>query len=58
MDDEIFCNDPDHSEPFACHCKAEGGWLCEYAQKVFDLEAELNRLHLVLRYVVDDVFST
>lgn len=24
-----LCLDPSHAEPFACHCKAEGGWLCE-----------------------------
>lgn len=25
----IFCNDPAHSEPFACSREVEGGWVCE-----------------------------
>lgn len=26
---EPVCNDPSHSEPFACHRQAEGGFVCE-----------------------------
>ena len=26
----VLCNDPDHDEPFACHCQAEGGYMCEW----------------------------
>lgn len=23
------CNDPDHAEPYACHQRAEGGFVCK-----------------------------
>lgn len=34
------CNE-NHSEPFACHCQTEGGWLCADASRLIYLEEAL-----------------
>jgi hypothetical protein len=42
----IFCNDPAHSEPFACSREAEGGWVC-------DAEFELEKFKFIAGYLYD-----
>lgn len=42
------CNDPNHSEPFACYRQAEGGFVCESTHRLEALLAAVQQLeHLV-----------
>lgn len=43
-----LCNDPNHSEPFACYRQAEGGFVCESTHRLETLLTAVQQLeHLV-----------